>query len=302
MSEVLGTEVELLSRVNRGIADNGGKMLRPMISLLVARSCGTPGDDSIRYAAASELLHNATLLHDDVADKSSKRRGQPTVNALLGPSDAVLVGDFWLAKSVCAIMATRNYKEIAELFSKTLTDLAEGEMFQLQKAGTADTDFKDYEKIIFCKTASLFVSAAVSAAVSVKAPEEYVEAAKEYAGCFGMAFQIKDDILDYSGGDELGKPVGIDIREKKITLPLLCALENSPREKEIRSKVALAAEDESVVDEIRNFVLENDGTLKAAKILDTYVDRAVNAIKKLPASEARDYLCDVARYNSIREQ
>ena len=197
MKEALRSDVPLLDSVNESVAGASGKMLRPMMSLLVARAIGTPNDDSCRYASACELLHNATLMHDDVADESSRRRGRPTVSALLGPSAAVLVGDFWLSKAVELAAKSQHFVKVVKIFSKSLTDLAEGEMFQMEKAGSCDTDEEDYYRIIKCKTASLFEAAGVSGACSVDAGEAEVEAARNFSVLYGMAFQIKDDILDY---------------------------------------------------------------------------------------------------------
>ena len=217
MNRALESDIDLLNRTNGSILEHGGKKLRPMLSLLVARALSSEGaqlsEDSIRYATAVELLHNATLLHDDVADRSDTRRGVPTVMSLLGSSAAVLVGDFWLVRAVDEVLSAENHKlEVIALFSKTLSDLAEGEMFQLQKAGSDDTTEEDYLKIIYCKTASLFVTACVAAAKSVNAAPQQEEMMRRYATALGIAFQIKDDILDYAGGD-LGKPVGQDLRE-----------------------------------------------------------------------------------------
>lgn len=301
MRDALATDIELLASVNRHIIQHSGKMLRPMLSLLAARACaGSCTPDSHAYAAASELLHNATLLHDDVADESDTRRGQPTLRAMMGPAAAVLVGDFWLSRAVDLVVATAHKDDVVKIFSKTLSSLAEGEMLQLQKAETADTSMEDYLQIIYCKTASLFEAACESGAISVGAPQENVAAMREYAYALGVAFQIKDDILDYSGDDALGKPVGIDLREQKITLPLLAALGGSPREAEIRAMVADIAGHPDNCGEIRAFVEENDGVSKAADTLEEYISRAVKALDVLPDSPEKTALVQIARYNSVR--
>lgn len=299
--ESLHTDVALLGKTNEGILSNSGKLLRPLISLLVAKALGTPTEDSIRFAAASELLHNATLLHDDVADGSAQRRGLPTVAALLGPSAAVLVGDFWLARTVNLIVDAQHRDAAIRLFSRTLTDLAEGEMLQLEKAASADTTVQDYLRIIRCKTVSLFCSAARTAAVSVDAPAALQDAAEAFAEAFGTAFQIKDDILDYAGTDSLGKPVGVDLREQKITLPLLGALAGSSREEEIRTMVRQIPEHPEHCETIRRFVLERDGTGYAVRCLGEWVDRAVKALDAFPDGPAREALIGIARYNVWRE-
>ena len=296
----LNSDVPLLNSVNDTVLSHSGKMLRPMVTLLLARACGTPGEDTFRYAAALELLHNATLMHDDVADSSSERRGLPTVSALLGPSAAVLVGDFWLSAAVQLVLEADSFQYVVKLFSNSLKDLAEGEMVQMEKASKADTDEKDYLKIITCKTATLFRTAGEVAAHSVNAPEDYAEAARRYGLSLGIAFQIKDDILDYTGTDELGKPTGVDLKEKKITLPLLGALKESARDGEIRSMILNLDGHSEYIEEIRNFVLRNKGIEYAENMLDYYVNDAISALDPLPASPDKDYLVQIARFNALR--
>lgn len=297
----LHTDVALLEDVNGQVFAHSGKMLRPLISLLVAKALGEPNDDSLHYAAASELLHNATLMHDDVADESSERRGAPTVSAMLGPSAAVLVGDFWLAKAVETVFVTERFSRVVKFFSDTLSDLAEGEMYQLEKASSADTTEEDYFRIIQCKTASLFVAAAVSGACSVDAPEELQEAAKAYATALGTAFQIKDDILDYAGSGELGKPVGMDLKEQKITLPLIGALSTLEDESPVRDKILHIHEHPEYCGQLHSFVIERGGIEYAAARLQEYIDKAEDALRPVPDSPARDALVEIARFNAFRQ-
>ena len=226
IASALESDISLLNSTNASILSQSGKQLRPMLALMFARACtGRATDAGIRYAAAAELLHNATLLHDDVADDSDQRRGVPTIMSLMGPSVSVLVGDYWLVKAMELILEVSDgTSDVMGIFSKTLSDLAEGEMLQLQKAQRGDTDENDYLRIIYSKTASLFEAACASAAISVGASETMFKAAVDYARALGIAFQIKDDILDYVGTDAVGKPLGADILEQKITMPLLGAL------------------------------------------------------------------------------
>ena len=301
MRSSLASDVALLQSINDGMLASSGKKLRPMICLLVARALGVPNLDSLRYAAACELLHNATLMHDDVADGSSERRGRPTLGATFGASAAVLIGDFWLSRAVDLVMLADGHERVAKFFSKTLTDLAEGEMLQMEKASAADTDEETYYRIIHNKTASLFEAAGMSAADSVGASPELFAAAREFALDFGMAFQIKDDILDYAGDTRLGKPVGMDIREQKITLPLLGALKNSDREEEIRDKVRNIHAHPEYCDEIQTFVLDNGGVEYASDRLDDYIRRACDALAPIPDSPARRHLEEIAHYNAFRQ-
>ena len=300
VKDALGTDVGILARTNERILSHGGKMLRPMCSLLVAKALGKPGKDSIRFAAASELLHNATLLHDDVADKSDTRRGNPTVCSLLGARNAVLVGDFWLSRAVGCVTSSRRRDKVVGIFTKTLSDLAEGEMLQLEKSMTLDTTEEDYFRIIYCKTASLFEAACVAGALSVDAPEEKVEAARKYAVAMGLAFQIKDDILDYEGTGELGKPVGEDIREKKITLPLLGAAKNAG--KDVRKLMRSADVCPWKALKFRRFVRTGGGVQYASEVLEKYVEQACEALKAFPEGPERDCLEQIARFNSIRKK
>ena len=300
----LSTDIDLLQKVNDKLYSRSGKQLRPMVSLLMAKTCSTDGaanSDSCRFAAAAELLHNATLLHDDVADASAIRRGMPTLSAEMGTTSAVLVGDYWLSSAVQTVLSATENMEVIRFFARTLSDLAKGEMIQLQNSMTGKTSQEDYFKVIYCKTASLFETAAVAGAISVSASRERVEAASQYASCLGTAFQIKDDILDYEGGEKLGKPMGVDLAEQKITLPLLGALQNAGRyENRIRKKVTEIHSHPEYVQEITRFVLENNGVEYASERLDEYVARAVDALEIFEDSPQKDYLVQIAQYNAYR--
>lgn len=302
MEEALSSDIALLHDTNQAILRNSGKLLRPMLALLVARACsGFTTEDSARFAAAVEILHNATLLHDDVADNSAERRGIPTLNATMGAGTAVLVGDFWLARALNKVLLSEHCNDVLLLFAKTLSDLAEGEMLQLEKASSGDTSEKDYFRIIDCKTASLFEASCVSAAISVDSDSSYREAVRQYARKAGEAFQVKDDILDYVGDEALGKPVGADLKERKITLPLLCALQGSEREGEVRKMVSEIEQHPEYADTVREFVRERGGVALAQARLDTLIDEAISSIDVLPQSQAKEYLLALVRYNTIRK-
>ena len=303
----LESDISLLNATNKAILDHSGKQLRPIVSLLVARACGggRVNADSVRYAAAAELLHNATLLHDDVADSSCERRGAPTVMAILGGPASVLLGDFWLVKALDNILASSaNCNEVIRIFAGTLSSLAEGEMLQLQKASSGDTVEEDYYRIIYSKTASLFEAAFVSAAISVNAPADWIEAVRDYAVSLGIAFQIKDDIFDYSDGKKIGKPVGIDLEEQKITLPLLGALAaaSPERAKQIRGMVLDILEHPEYKEEIVGFVKEGKGIEYAVSRLEDYVSKAVDALAVLPDSKEKDYLVKIAGFTAYRDK
>lgn len=306
ISSALQSDIELLNATNGSILSHSGKQMRPLLALLVARACAegcSASDATIRYAAASELLHNATLLHDDVADESEQRRGVPTIMSLMGPSVSVLLGDYWLVKAVELVLEDPDGDmRVIRLFSKTLSDLAEGEMLQLQKAQSGDTDEEDYLRIIYNKTASLFEAACVSAAISVNASAEYEKAAKEYAVALGLAFQIKDDILDYAGTDSVGKPLGVDILEQKITMPLLGAFANvsSDEEARVRKMIRDIVDRPEYRDEIVTFVKTCGGLEYAVNQLNKYVDKAVEALSVLPDSKEKEMLVELAHFTARR--
>lgn len=319
MTGVLQSDIALLNATNGAIVAHGGKQLRPMLSLLVSRACLRSADTYVpgqklsplpevskRYAAASELLHNATLLHDDVADDSDMRRGNPTVRSLLGPSASVLVGDFWLVRAIRLILGDSDAAcdpHVVRIFSRTLSCLAEGEMLQLQKAQTADTDYEDYLRIIYSKTASLFEAAAVTAAISVNASGVCREAVRDYAVSLGYAFQIKDDILDYCGTDSVGKPLGVDVLEQKITLPLLGAIASAPKhEAEVRGWVRDVPECPENRAKIVSFVAENHGVEFAEEKLEGFVGKSIEAISLLAPSKEREMLADLARFTAMRNK
>lgn len=305
----LRSDIPLLDSTNRSLREHPGKMMRPMLALLVADAAGEatpPPEDTYRYAAATELLHNATLLHDDVVDGATERRGLPTVASILGGSTAVLIGDYWLEKCLQLVLgARREADRVLRLFAQTIGHLTEGELLQMQKASTADTTQADYLRIIYGKTASLFESAAMSAAISVAASEELIRAMGDYAYLLGLAFQIKDDIFDYEEeAADIGKPVGIDLMEQKITQPLLCVLEkaSSAEQQEIRSLVKNIPDHPENVDRVRAFVKENDGVALAKDVMDFYVEKAISCLESLPESKEKLYLARLARYVGQREK
>ncbi len=303
----LTSDIDLLSSLNDRILSHGGKQIRPLISMLVAMACseGHATDDSCRYAAAAELLHNATLLHDDVADSSDQRRGFPTIRSLMGPSVSVLVGDYWLVKAMNLILSASNHSDrVIKIFSTTLSDLAEGEMLQLEKADSGDTDMDDYIRIIYNKTASLFVASCMSAAISVNAPGEMEQAVKRFSTALGLAFQIRDDIFDYSQDSGIGKPVGVDVMEQKITLPLLGALDNAAPDEaaRIRAMVTEIHGHPGNRDAVMDFVRTHDGVSYAEKVLNGYIDEALLALDVLPPSVYTQMLSDLARYVGTRSK
>jgi octaprenyl-diphosphate synthase len=307
ISGSLHSDISLLDMTNASILSNSGKQMRPLLTVLFARACsgGKTTDATVRYASASELLHNATLLHDDVADDSAQRRGVPTIMSLMGPSVAVLIGDYWLVKALDLILSDGlSDTVVLKIFSKTLSALAEGELLQLQKAQNGDTVEEDYFRIIYNKTASLFEAACVSGVLSVSASEQYEAAAREYSIALGNAFQIQDDILDYDGTESVGKPLGVDVLEQKITIPLLGALSNvsEQEEKRIRGLINDIVGHPEHRDEIVTFVKENGGLEYSRMRLDEYVEKAVRALDVLPDSQEKAFLVELAYFTAKRDK
>lgn len=299
MSRALESDVELLDSANKFVFSNSGKALRPILALLVARlKAKEAGPDTVNFAAAAELLHNATLLHDDVVDASGERRGKPTVYATMGGTLSVLIGDFWLVKAMERMMDSPKGNSVIRIFAKSLSDLAEGELFQQMKALSCDTVESDCLRIIDDKTGSLFVATAAAAAISVDASEEETAAVTDYALNLGRAFQIKDDIFDYSDGAQIGKPVGGDILERKITMPLICALDSVDAEGQARVREmvrGILAHPEDA-DRVRLFVREHDGLALAGRKMDAYISKAREALDAFAPSQAKDCLSALAGY------
>ncbi|MBQ1912712.1 MAG: polyprenyl synthetase family protein [Bacteroidales bacterium] len=304
ISHYLRSDVALLDQTNRSLREHGGKLMRPMLVLLSAGALGNAGPDTIRIAAAAEMMHNATLLHDDVVDQAGERRGLPTLFSLLGGGPAVLVGDFWLVRGLQAVMDVEHEGlQVLRLCEKTLSDLAEGELLQMQKASAGDTTLDDYLRIIYCKTASLFETSARCGALSAGASQEDVDRMGRFAKLVGLAFQMKDDIFDYGEpAAALGKPVGIDLKEGKITLPLLCALDMvSPEEaRSIREQVVRVAEEPALEASVRAFVRAQDGVARAQVYMESLIREAVDLLEPLPQTQEKDFLGLWARYVGAR--
>ncbi len=299
-AESLESDIPLLDKTNQYLLGHGGKKLRPLFTLLIAKALrGDCNERVVRCAAASELLHTATLMHDDVADNARTRRGVPTMMTVYSPTTAVLLGDYWLSKAMDLIIDHPD-KRVLHVFSKGLADLASVEMLQLEKAEKADTTEDDYRRIIYCKTTSLFEACMVSAACSVEASEEEIERCRIYARHIGQAFQMRDDMLDYSPELSIGKPTGQDILEKKITLPLFGLFEKSPRSvvREVRRR--MKNPDAELVSDVFAWVRQYDAMSYAREKLDAEIRQAVETLAAFPASPSRDYLEKMAGMIAIR--
>lgn len=303
----LAHDNKLLSKLNEYIIDTAGKQMRPVLCLLSAQACGTVSQMSYECAAVCEIIHTATLLHDDVADNGDIRRGIPTVKAAFSPAASVLTGDYWLAQGMYLLINNCN-NEILGHFTKALHDLSVGEIIQMEKAEELNTTKEDYYRIIECKTASLFIAAVKSGAISAGAPQEYVDKISDYAYHLGLAFQMRDDIFDYSPKMDTGKLPGADIKERKITLPLLCAMETEPQkgeqirklidgiENSIVKNKGITESDAAIIGKVTEFIDECNGIEKAQQILEGHISIAIESISSLPESPAKQRLVELAEY------
>ena len=305
LSLAIHSEEPYLEAINQYVLGRRGKEIRPVLSLLAGRSIGALSPASYYCAAASEMLHTATLMHDDVADAASMRRGALSVAAMFSPAAAVLTGDFWLSRSL-HLLTTHCPPAIIDCFAEAVRRMSEGELLQMDKADKLDTTEKDYYNIIYGKTAALFVSSIKSAAMAVEASEPIIGALTDYAENLGLAFQIRDDIFDYSPDLKTGKSSGADIKERKITLPLIGALNNAPAKaveiiSEIRKIESVFAEkiterEAEVIAEVTAFVRENGGIEYAQQKLEEHIVLAKKALDILPQSGDRDMLTGFAEY------
>ncbi|MBR5856298.1 MAG: polyprenyl synthetase family protein [Bacteroidales bacterium] len=309
----LSNKNAFVSKINNYLIENAGKQLRPVLSLLASRACGSANETSYHCAAVSEMIHTATLLHDDVADDGDLRRGVPTVKAVFGQAASILAGDYWLSQALDEL--TRCGSDILACFTTAVKELSVGELVQMEKAELLDTTIEDYYSIISGKTASLFIAAMKSGAISVSANQEQIKAITEYAYELGVAFQIRDDIFDYTPSMDTGKNGGADIKERKITLPLLCSMEASPSEEAqyIRESIShientftkggkVTPQEQEIIDKVNAFVQKYNGVAKAQAILEKHSKMAILALAPLPQTKEREYLVALAEYVGTREK
>ncbi|GAB3041003.1 polyprenyl synthetase family protein [Acinetobacter apis] len=294
INEGISSKVALVMAVSKHVIEAGGKRMRPIMCLLAAQACGeTDLSKARKLAAVIEMLHTATLVHDDVVDESNLRRGRPTANATWNNQTAVLVGDFLIARSFDLLVDLDNMALLKE-FSTGTCEIAEGEVLQLQAQHQPETTEETYLDIIFGKTSRLFQLATEGSAILAGTPE-YREALKQYAGHFGNAFQIIDDILDYTSDKEtLGKNIGDDLMEGKPTLPLIAALKNtSGADHEIIYKSIATGGLDDLEHVIQ--IVQNSGALDYSRMrAQEETQQAIDALSILPDSIARNALYHLA--------
>ena len=292
----LSSDVDLVEEIGRYIVESGGKRLRPLLVLLSARGCGFSGNRHVVLAAVIEFLHTASLLHDDVVDKSELRRGRPTANACWGNAPSVLVGDFLYSRAFQLMVALED-TEILAILADATNRIAEGEVMQLANIGNLDIAEDRYLEAIRCKTALLFQAATHSGAVLASRDPAEVEAHKQFGLHFGTAYQLVDDWLDYAGDAEtMGKNAGNDLAEGKLTLPLIHALAHGTECQAALIRDSLRTRSRERFDRVAAAVHAcgaMDYTHSAALAAS---DRALACLERLPANPYRDAMGAVTRF------
>jgi octaprenyl-diphosphate synthase len=283
------------------IVKRKGKQMRPLFVFLSAGTCGKISESTFRGAALIELVHTASLVHDDVVDNSNYRRGFFSVNALWKNKIAVLVGDFLLTRGLFLALEHKDY-ELLGICTHAVKEMSEGELLQMEKARHLDISEEIYYEVIRQKTASLIASCCSIGASSSGADASTVEAMRKFGENVGMAFQIKDDLFDY-GEDEIGKPVGIDIKEKKMTLPLIYSLSKASwlEKRRIIGIVKNNSEDSKKVREVISFVKNSGGIDYARQAMERYYQQALELLKPLPESEYKTSLSQLVRFTIERK-
>ena len=309
------SEGKLMSEMLSHVLSSRGKGVRPIVVMLCSALVsdanfrdwveGERNCSKRTYLAAMmvEMLHTASLIHDDVIDSADTRRGKPSANALWQSRNAVILGDYILARTVSQGMDSAQFDLVSHIVGAMAT-LCEGEILQSQHAADKDTTRQDYLEIIYKKTASLISISASAGAVSVKASRHDVEQMRRFGEAIGMAFQIQDDILDYSRSAQTGKPKNNDLREGKITLPLIEVLEKcNPAEKlQLLDKLSQCKDDDSAVDFLQGVVEATGGLAMAARTMQTYIDRATAILATYADSPYRTALVNLCAYIAERDR
>ncbi len=296
------TNVALLDKVMNYIVKRKGKQVRPMFVFLSAATCGSTNESSYNAASMIELLHTATLVHDDVVDDSMERRGFFSINALWKNKIAVLVGDYLLSRGL--ILATEHDEfQLLKIVSTATKEMSEGELLQIEKARRLDIEESVYYEIIRQKTASLIAAACSAGAASTSDNAEIVEKMRLFGEKIGISFQIKDDLFDY-GTANIGKPTGIDIKEKKMTLPLIYALNhtNKKQKRKIINIIKNHSEKSDKVAEVIDFVKDSGGIEYAEKAMNQYKQEAFDILMEFPESDARNALRELVEYVVSRKK
>ncbi|MGR3810104.1 polyprenyl synthetase family protein [Jiulongibacter sp. NS-SX5] len=294
------TDVMLLDQIMRYIIHRKGKQIRPMFVFLSAGINGGISESTYRAASLIELVHTASLVHDDVVDDSDYRRGFFSIKALWKNKIAVLVGDFLLSKGLDLSVKHKEY-QLLGIINQSVTEMSEGELLQIEKARKLNISEEVYYEIIRKKTASLIASCCAAGASSSGVSDEFIEKSRLLGEKIGLAFQIKDDLFDY-GDEEIGKPTGIDIKEKKMTLPLIYALNNTGRitRNRIINIVKRHSNKPAKVQEVIDFVKGSGGITYTKEVMISYVNEAYTILKEFPDSPYKESLKQLIQYTIER--
>ncbi|MBS1487064.1 MAG: polyprenyl synthetase family protein [Bacteroidetes bacterium] len=294
------TKVLLLDQIMNYIVKRKGKQMRPLFVFLTAGMCGGINESTFRGAGLIELVHTASLVHDDVVDNSNYRRGFFSVNALWKNKIAVLVGDFLLTRGLFLALEHKDY-ELLSICTDAVKQMSEGELLQMEKARHLDISEEIYYEVIRQKTASLIASCCAIGASSAGAGAPTVKEMQLFGEYVGMAFQIKDDLFDY-GEEEIGKPIGIDIKEKKLTLPLIYALSKSSwLEKKKIIGLVKKGDDQKKIKEVISFVKNAGGIDYARQAMDRYYALALEKLNSFPDSEYKKSLTQLVQFTIERK-
>ena len=293
----LDSNVDLISQMSQYIINSGGKRIRPLLLLLCARATNYKGDYHHSMAVVIELIHTATLLHDDVVDNSSTRRGHETVNELWGNAPSVLVGDFLYSRAF-EIMVEPNSMQIMKILSKATNQISEGEVLQLLNIKNANVSRSEYFEVIERKTACLFKAACQIAGILSESNKNIIDGLGSFGMHLGNAFQIIDDTLDYeSDPSAIGKEVGDDLSEGKVTLPMIYALENTKGIEKVTLSNAIINADSSNIDNIVNILLSVNAFEYSRKVAKNESTKALKFLEVIPNSEYRcalELLCELS--------
>lgn len=298
--EQLHSNVPFINQVAEYLINAGGKRIRPVLVLLMARAFGYQGTQHQMLAAMIEFIHTATLLHDDVVDEADLRRGKSSANALFGNAASVLVGDFLYTRAFQMIVAVNDMR-VLPVLSDATNLIAEGEVMQLVNVRNPDIDEKRYMEVIYAKTAKLFEVSAVLGALIANAPEKEIMAAANYGRSLGIAFQLVDDLLDYAGEtDVLGKTVGNDLKEGKMTLPLIFLMSHA--EENVRKAIRSCIEnhEEALFSSIMNAMRESDALDYTDRKARQAANEAASALSSLPDSQYKESLIKLSTFSAER--
>ena len=297
------SDVALLDRITHYIIKRKGKQLRPLFVFLSAKMLGSVNEGTYIAASLIELLHTATLVHDDVVDDASERRGFLSINALWKNKIAVLVGDFLLSQGLL-LTTSKNRIDLLHIVSKAVKSMSEGELLQMEKSRKMDITEAIYYKIIEQKTASLVAACCGTGACSVTKDQKTIETMEKVGTNVGMAFQIKDDIFDYGFSNNIGKPTGIDIKERKLTLPLIYIMNkvNKKDKKLIINTIKKEKQDPQKIKQIISMVINQGGIDYAEKKMHYYKNLALNDLDSLPNSPSKEAFIGLINYSINREK